>query len=90
MSPRGGKAVWIFLDGADYMDVGTTLTSPIEHAVEAVGTVAHHYLSQGYTLGAYAYNGPRSFLSPDTGRKQFNRLTQQLLALKTGLPWRIC
>ena len=48
--------------------------------------MAHYYLSQGYTLGAYAYNGPRSFLSPDTGRKQFNRLTQQLLTLKTGPP----
>ena len=84
--PEGRKAIWIFLDGADYMDVGTTLTSPIEHAVEAVGTVAHYYLSQGYTLGAYAYNGPRSFLSPDTGRKQFNRLTQQLLTLRTGPP----
>ena len=84
--PEGRKAIWIFLDCADYMDVGTTLTSPIEHAVEAVGTVAHYYLSQGYTLGAYAYNGPRSFLSPDSGRKQFDRLTQQLLTLKTGPP----
>ena len=84
--PEGRKTIWIFLDGASYMDVGTTLVSPIEHAIEAVGTLARYYLPRGYTLGAYVYNSPRNFLPPDTGQRQFSRLTQMLVTLRTGPP----
>ena len=72
---EGRKAIWIFLDGAEYMEVGTTLSSLIDHAVEAAGSIAQYYLSQGYTLGAYTYNTPNDILTPDLGRKQFKRLT---------------
>ena len=84
--PEGRMTVWVFLDGADYMDVGTTLTSPIEHAVEAMGTLSWYFLSRGYTLGAYIYNSPTGLLSPDVGKKQFHHLTQSLLSFKTGQP----
>ncbi len=33
--PEGRKAVWIFMDGADYMDVGTTLSALVDSALEA-------------------------------------------------------
>ena len=81
---EGRKAIWIFLDGAEYMEVGTTLSSLIDHAVEAAGSIAQYYLSQGYTLGAYIYNTPNDILTPDLGRKQFKRLTDQLTTLQPG------
>ncbi len=81
---EGRKAIWIFLDGAEYMEVGTTLSSLIDHAVEAAGSIAQYYLSQGYTLGAYIYNTPNDILTPDLGRKQFKRLTDMLTTLQPG------
>ena len=84
--PEGRKAVWIFLDGADYMDVGPVLSSLIDHAVEAAGSIAQYYLSRGYTLGAYVYNSPGDILTPEMGQKQFRRLTSMLTNVKPGPP----
>ena len=58
LEPEGRKAVWIFLDVANYMDVGTPVSSPMENTIEAAGTLAQYYVSQGSTLGAYAYKLP--------------------------------
>ena len=87
LEPEGRKAVWIFLDAARYMDVGTPLDNPMENTVEAAGSLAQFYLSRGSTIGAYAYNsysGGGELLSPDAGQKQFRRLTQMLARLKSG------
>ncbi len=84
--PEGRKAVWIFLDGADYMDVGPVLSSLIDHAVEAAGSIAQYYLSRGYTLGAYVYNSPGDILTPEMGQKQFRRLIDMLTNVKPGPP----
>ena len=81
---EGRKALWIFVDGADYMEVGTSLSSLVDHAVEAAGSIAQYYLSRGYTLGAYVYNTPNDILTPDLGRKQFKRLTNMLTTLQPG------
>ena len=86
LEPEGRKAVWIFLDAARYMDVGNPLENPMENTVEAAGSLAQFYLSRGSTIGAYAYNSYSGgeLLSPDTGQKQFRRLTQMLTGLKSG------
>lgn len=81
---EGRKAIWLFLDGAEYMEVGTSLSSLVDHAVEAAGSIAQYYLSQGYTLGAYIYNTPNDILTPDLGRKQFKRLTDMLTTFQPG------
>ena len=89
LEPEGRKAVWIFLDAARYMDVGTPLANPMEDTIEAAGSLAQFYLSRGSTVGAYAYNsygGGGELLSPETGQKQFRRLTQMLVGLKSGPP----
>ena len=83
------KGVWIFLDVATYMDVGVPLSSPLENTVEASGALAQYYLSKGSALGAYAYNTSGEtgeLLSPESGRKQFNRLVKMLADLKPGCP----
>ncbi len=89
LEPEGRKAVWIFLDTARYMDVGTPLDNPMENTVEAAGSLAQFYLSRGSTIGAYAYNSYGDggvMLSPDAGQKQFRRLTKMLAGLKSGPP----
>ena len=82
--PEGRKAVWIFLDGADYMDVGSTLSALIDQAVEAASSIAQYYLTRGYTLGAYIYNSQSDILTPEVGQKQFRRLTNMLTRLEPG------
>ncbi len=87
--PEAQKSVWIFLDIADYMDVGTPLSNPLEHTLEASGSLAQYYLTRGSTLGAFAYNsltGRGELLSPDSGGKQFQRLVRMLSRLKPGPP----
>ena len=89
VEPETKKGVWIFLDMADYMDVGVPLSNPLENTVEASGALAQYYLAQGSTLGAYAYNsydGRGELLTPETGKRQFNRLIQMLAGLKPGPP----
>ena len=89
LDPEAQKAVWIFLDIADYMDVGTPLSNPLEHTLEASGSLAQYYLTRGSTLGAFAYNsstGNGELLTPDSGRKQFHRLVRMLSRLKSGPP----
>ena len=82
--PEGRKAVWIFLDGADYMDVGSTLSALIDQAVEAASSIAQYYLTRGYTLGAYIYNSQSDILTPEVGQKQFRRLTQYVDQARAG------
>ena len=87
LEPETKRAVWIFLDIADYMDVGVPLSNPLESTVEASGTLAQYYLSRGSTLGAYAYNssgGVGELLTPETGMRQFSRLMGMLAGLKPG------
>ena len=84
--PEGRKAVWIFLDGADYMEVGSNLSGLIDHAVEAAGSIAQYYLTRGYTLGAYIYNSQSDILTPEVGQKQFYRLTNMLTRLRSARP----
>ena len=87
--PETRKAVWIFMDVADYMDVGVPLSNPLENMVEASGTLAQYYLSKGSVLGAYAFNtygGEGEMLAPDSRMSQFNRLVQMLTRLRTGPP----
>ena len=88
LDPEGRKAVWIFFDMADYMNVGTPESSPMENTIEAAGTLAQYYISQGAALGAYAYNTQAGgeLLSPDTGKKQFRRLTQLFAGVQPGPP----
>ena len=89
LEPESRRAVWTFLDVANYMDVGVPLSNPLENTVEASGVLAQYFLSKGSTLGAYAYNtsgGAGELLPPESGRKQFRKLVFMLTSLKPGRP----
>ncbi|HEX2021398.1 MAG TPA: DUF58 domain-containing protein [Candidatus Thermoplasmatota archaeon] len=82
---EGKKSVWLFLDAAPYMQVGTTVENSFEHAIKAASAIAQFYLDRGYKLGAYVYNHDRSvFLYPEVGRKQLLRWQKAVVALEPG------
>lgn len=86
---EGKKTVWLFLDAAPYMSVGTTAENSFDQAIAAALGVATFYLERGYRLGAYVYNhhgrtDGEVFLHPETGRRQVLKLTRALTHLKPG------
>jgi len=81
---EGKKTVWILLDGARYMEVGTATENVLEYAVEASGAVALYFLERGYRVGMYIYNGVGKLFYPDTGRKQFFKICRELVGLQAG------
>ena len=89
LEPEARRAVWLFLDIADYMDIGGPLLNPLESTIEASGSLTQYYLGRGSTLGAFAYNsssGQGELLSPESGRRQLHRLTKLMSSLKAGPP----
>ena len=82
---EGRKAVWLFLDAASYMEIGTNIDNAFERAAEATGGLALYFLERGYRVGAYVYNyRPEKLLYPDTGMRQFYRVSRELVALETS------
>jgi uncharacterized protein (DUF58 family) len=82
---EGKKAVWLFFDASEYMVVGDTLSSPLEHAIEAASGLSYYYLKRGYHLGAHFSSRPGHVLYPEAGNQQYHRLVQEMLALKPSL-----
>lgn len=82
---EGRKAVWLFLDAASYMEIGTNIDNAFERATEATGGLALYFLQRGYRVGAYVYNHrPEKLLYPDTGMRQFYRVARELVTLETS------
>lgn len=86
---EGKKTVWLLLDAAPYMSVGTTAESSFDQAIAAALGVATFYLERGYRLGAYVYNhhgrtDGEVFLHPETGKRQLLQITRVLTHLKPG------
>lgn len=82
---EGKKAVWLLLDAAPYMQVGTSVDNSFETALKAATSIAQFYLDRGYKLGAYIYNGDKQgFYYPDVGRKQMLRWQRAVTGLKPG------
>jgi uncharacterized protein (DUF58 family) len=67
------------------MRVGTTLLNPLEHAIEAASGIGYYYLTRGYYLGAHVSDRPDQMMYPETGKRQFHRLVQELLTLEPRL-----
>ncbi|HUR68022.1 MAG TPA: DUF58 domain-containing protein [Candidatus Thermoplasmatota archaeon] len=82
---EGKKAVWLLLDAAPYMQVGTSVDNSFETAIKAATGIAQFYLDRGYKLGAYIYNSDKKgFYYPDVGRKQMLRLQRAVTGLRPG------
>lgn len=79
---EGKQSVWIFLDAHPEMSIGTFVENSFEHAIKVAGGVAYHFLTRGFRLGMYVYNDLGRMFYPDTGKKQFYRIFEELLKLK--------
>lgn len=82
---EGKKSVWLLLDAAPYMQVGTSVDNSFETAIKAATGIAQFYLDRGYKLGAYIFNGDKQgFYYPDVGRKQMLRWQRAITGLTPG------
>lgn len=75
---EGKRAVWIFLDAASPMSIGTSVENAFEHAIEAATSLAYTFLTKGFKLGMYVYNDHDKFFYPETGKKQFFRIFEEM------------
>jgi uncharacterized protein (DUF58 family) len=80
---EGKKSVWIFLDAASYLEVGTDIENSFEYCLEAANGVVYYFTDRGYRVGMYIYNDGDRLFYPDTGKRQFLRISRELLYLKT-------
>lgn len=80
---EGKKAVWLFLDASSVLEVGTDIENAFEYCLEAANGVAYYFTDRGYRVGMYIYNDGNRLLYPDTGKKQFLRISWELIKLET-------
>lgn len=81
---EGKKSVWLFLDAASYLEVGTNIENSFEYCLEAANGVAFYYADRGYRVGMYIFNDGGRLFYPDTGKKQFLRISRELIKLETS------
>jgi len=79
---EGKQSVWIFLDAHPEMGIGTFVENAFEYAIKVAGGIAYHFLTRGFRLGMYVYNDLGLTFYPDTGKRQFHRIFEELLKLR--------
>ena len=86
---REGKlAVWLFLDSNPELTIGTSIDNALEYCIRVAYVLSYCFLSKGYSLGMYIYNHRGETFHADLGKKQFIKITEELLKLcspKAGL-----
>jgi uncharacterized protein (DUF58 family) len=81
---EGKKAVWLFLDASWLLEVGTNIENAFEYCLEAANGVTYYFLDRGYRVGMYIFNDGGKLFYPDAGRKQYLKISRELLGLKPG------
>lgn len=84
---REGKlSIWLFLDASPDLRIGTSFENALEYSIRAAYSASYYFLSKGYSLGMYIYNHRGETLLSDTGKKQFMKIANSLLALTPPRP----
>ena len=81
---EGKKTVWIFLDASKSMEVGTEIRNAMEYSLEAAQAILYFYLDRGYRVGMYVFNNKQQLFYPETGKKQFVKITRELIKIQAG------
>jgi uncharacterized protein (DUF58 family) len=81
---EGKKSVWVFLDSSKTLEVGNDIENAFEYSLEAANAVIYYYINRGYRTGLYVFNNMGQLYYPDTGKKQFIKISRQLLNLQAG------
>lgn len=80
---EGTKTVWIFLDASSALEIGTSIDNVFECALKAADAVIRYFTDQGCRVGMYLYNDGEKLFYPDSGKKQYFRLSKELVNLKS-------
>jgi uncharacterized protein (DUF58 family) len=87
---EGRQTVWIFLDAHPALNIGTSVENAFEYATQAANSIAYHFLNRGFRLGMYVYNDLGKTFYPETGKRQFIKISKELLELNpTGIRLRV-
>jgi uncharacterized protein (DUF58 family) len=81
---EGKKTVWIFQDASYYLEVGTELENAFEYCLEAANDITYYFIDRGYRVGMYVFNDGEKLFYPDAGKKQFLKISRELIDLKAG------
>lgn len=85
--PEGKKAVWFFLDAANYMQAGSSIENTFEHTIKATTGVAKFFIDKGFKIGGTFFNARKDVsIYPDLGERQYFRVAQELSQLEAGEP----
>ncbi len=79
---EGKKAVWLFLDASGILEVGTDIENAFEYCLEAANSALYFFLDRGYRVGMYVFNDNDKLFYPDAGKKQFLKISRELIGLK--------
>lgn len=87
---EGKQAVWIFLDAHPDMNIGTSVENAFEYATQAANSIAYYFLNKEFRLGMYVYNDLGKTFYPETGKKQFIKISREMLEINpTGVKLQI-
>jgi uncharacterized protein (DUF58 family) len=80
---EGMKVVWIFLNTASRMALGTSIRNGFEYAIQAVLGLSHFYLNRNCRVGASFYNDEKIEATDEQGTK---RITSDALGSILVMP----
>lgn len=87
---EGKQTVWIFLDAHPDLNIGTSVENAFEYATQAANSIAYYFLNKGLRLGMYVYNDLGKTFYPETGKRQFIKISKEMLELNpTGAGLRV-
>ncbi len=81
---EGKKSVWVFLDASKVLEVGTDIENVFEYCLEAANSAVYFFLNCGYKVGMYVYNTDDRLFYPDAGKKQFLKISRELIGIQSG------
>lgn len=82
--PEARKNVWFFLDLDESLEVGDTLNTALEDAIDISLAIVHHFASRGHRIGGCTYNGQRHIFYPDSGSRQELKIARTLARVSPG------
>ncbi len=80
---EGKKTVWLFLDHSSAMYFGANVQNVFESALEAVNGFVDYYTKYDCRIALCTFNGAPFFIYPAAGKRQYYKILQELLRLKT-------
>lgn len=83
--PEARANVWFFLDLHESLEVGTSVDTTLESAIEIALALVHQVTGRGHRVGGATYNGDRkATFYPDSGSRQRLVVAQELATVTPG------